>query len=322
MTKLDLAILALAAYLLASWVAAVPAVGETPDSVLDPVVAEVLEMLEAGVSEDLIRSWLDSTGRQPAEVTSTGVIALTGAGASDAFVEALLGLAGEPGAAVEEMVAVEEAADAGKPVEARFLIRAKDLFTDEPEPDDPPPAPWDMYVYLDGEYLGWVTPSLDGEPADVRRLLSGGEHVLRVVLQRFDPKSRRYRYDSLSVPVAVTFTATVGDPLEIEVEMKRIWGLWRDRKTGGAFSYRVRQGVEVLTENDGTGGDPDRWRPLCEDVKANFPDKEKVPGIHSGDMARCIPWNELWADFGVATSREQILEMIDSYEGRPPLRSF
>ena len=47
------------------------------DASLDPVVADVVEMLQAGVAEAVIIQWLESTGRRPADVRPEGMIALT-----------------------------------------------------------------------------------------------------------------------------------------------------------------------------------------------------------------------------------------------------
>ena len=97
-------------------------------------------------------------------------------------------------------------------------------------------------------------------------------------------------------------------------------GLWRERKNGGPLSYLIRQGVEVLAEHQGTGGNPDRWQPVCEDVEANFSDKDGVPKRFRNAMGRCIRWSELWTGTGSATSREGILETLAEHDFEPPVR--
>ncbi len=263
-------------------------------------------MLSAGVSETLILQWLESTGRQPADVGSQGLIALTEAGASELLTNTLLELVevrreGEP--VVEQQLADEagEEEEANAPnsttasppatrsdVEATIRLSAKRVWVDEDEPDSPRDERWSVYVYLDGDFVAWVRPDRKGEPVEAQRVMQPGHHEIRLVLQRYEELRRRWSYESLSVPTLVTFEVQSGDPVEIEVDMKRIWGLWRDRKAGGPLSYVIRQGSQVLAENDGTGGNPDRWQPVCEDVEANFPEAEKhAKGFPQLDGAMC-----------------------------------
>lgn len=143
---------------------------------------------------------------------------------------------------------------------------------------------------------------------------------MRVVLQRYEDLRGGWLHESLSVPTLVTFEARSGSPIEIDVEMKRIWGLWRERKDGGPLSYLIRQGAEVLAEHQGTGGNPDRWSPVCEDVEANFRDKDGVPKRFRNAMSRCTQWSELWTGSGSVTSREEILDYLAEHDFEPPVR--
>ena len=199
-------------------------------------------------------------------------------------------------------------------------MRAKQAFVDEDEPDSPRAPPWGVYLYLDGELVAWAKPTVKGEPVESRRSISGGEHELRVVVQRYEDLRGGWLHESRSVPTLVAFQARAGAPLEIEVEMKRIWGLWRDRKDGGPLSYIVRQGVEVLAADEGTGGNPDRWQPVCEDVEANFTDSQEVPRQFRGAMNRCVRWAELWSGKGQLTSRSEILTELARFGFEPPVR--
>jgi hypothetical protein len=226
---------------------------------------------------------------------------------------------------VEDRDAVVEAtqsqSSAGEgPVEAVIKLRAKQAFVEEDEPDAPRPQPWWIYLYLDGELVAWTKPSLKGEPVESRRLVPTGDRELRVVLQRYEELRGGWLYESLSVPTLVAFGTQPGNPIEIEVEMKRIWGLWRDRKDAGPLSYVIRQGVEVLAEHQGTGGNPDRWQPVCEDVEANFEDSRGVPKRFRNAMSRCIHWSELWTGAGRSTSRAEILAKLAEDHFQPSIR--
>lgn len=304
---------------------------------LDPIVAQVVAMLEAGVSEELVLQWLESTGRRPQDIGAQGVIALTEGGASEQLIMALLQLVEElgtepvgrsapgPGPPSSESpgpIAVphDPRATSEEGVQAIVELRAKRIWTDEPEPDGPQEPRWDVYLYLDGELVAWSRPTLQGDPVEARRTLRAGQRELRVVLQRYEELRSEWLYESLLVPTLIGFKARPGEPIEIDVEMKRIWGLWRQRSDGGPLSYTIRQGDRVLAEHPGTGGDPDRWRPVCEDVEANFPDAEKVPRRFRSLMSRCVRWADLWTGSGRSSSRSEILAALAEYDFQPPVR--
>lgn len=308
------------------------------DLPLDPIVSQVVKMLHADVSEPLILQWLEATGRGPEDVGSQGLIALSDAGASQELISGLLGLVGKvssrpsepPSTAATSLEPSEENATRsgsvpepianGSSLEARFLLSGKRAWVDEDEPDSPREERWSVYLYLDGELIAWTRPTLQGEPVEARRAIQPGRRELRVVLQRYEELRRGWSYESLTVPTLVAFEARPGDPIEIEVDMKRIWGLWRNRKDGGPLSYVIRQGSEVLAENEGTGGNPDRWQPVCEDLEANFPDAQRVPRAFRSSMSRCVRWAALWSGAGESTSRKEILQGLAEYDFEPPVR--
>ena len=309
-----------------------PAAASSTDPVLDPVVSEIVEMLNAGVSDSLILQWLESTDRRPLDVGSQGLIALTEAEASEQLITALLTRVekqhtegrvevpespSEPAARAQESPEPEAAAG---PVEALVRLSAKRVWVDEEEPDSPREPRWDVFLYLDGELIAWTRPDAKGEAVEAHRVIPTGRREMRVVLQRYEELRRGWSYESLAVPTTVVFDAQPGKRIEIEIDMSRIWGLWRDRKSGGPMSYLIRQGDAVLAESDGAGGNPDHWKPVCEDVEANFPDAAGVPGAFRNPMSRCIRWAELWTGSGKATSRAEILEQLAEYDFAPPLR--
>ena len=305
---------------------------------VDPIVADVIEMLKAGVEEGVITQWLQSTDRRPTDIGRQGLIALSEAGASEQLISTLLQsidtgetetapMQTSPRAtpAPEEpqtapKPAAGESADDGYPVEVIFNLGAKRAIVEEDEPDSPREPPWWVYLYLDGELVAWTRPSMRGEPVEARRMVETGQREMRLVLQRYQDLRGGWLYESLSVPALVTFEARPGSPIDIDVEIKRIWGLWRQRKDGGPLSYLVRQGVEVLAEHQGTGGNPDRWSPVCEDVEANFPDAEGVPKRFRYEMERCVRWQELWTGPGKSTSRSEILENLAQFDFEPSVR--
>lgn len=301
---------------------------------LDPVVAEILAMLDAGVDEGVILQWLESTDRRPADVGSQGLIALAEAEASEEFVKTLLtrvedkeadppDLAAPPPPAAPRSVEPTVFTDmpgAPGPAEAVIQLRAKRIWVDEDEPDRPRDPPWSVFLYLDGDLVAWARPTLKGEPVEVRRVLKAGRREMRVVLQRYEKLRDGWLQESLSVPILIGFEVMPGIPAEIDVEMTRIWDLWRQRKDGGPLSYVIRQANEILAEHDGTGGDPDRWQPVCEDVEANFVGAETVPKRFRNSLSRCIRWAELWTGAGKSIDRSEILTDLAKDDFEPPIR--
>lgn len=304
---------------------------DAADQGLDPLVAEVVEMLDAGVSDGLILQWLESTGRRPVDIGSEGLIALTEAQASELLMSRLLELveAERPdGSKVASEAApigpsprqslTEESAE--ESVEAIFRLSGTRMWVDEDEPDSPREERWNVYLYLDGDLIAWTRPNQQGDPVEARRVIPTGSHEMRVILQRYEKSRGGWSYESLAVPTLVAFDAQVGDPLEIEVDMERSWGLWRDRSDGGPLSYVIRQGVRVLGESKGAGGNPDDWQPVCEDIEANFPESQGVPRAYRSSMSRCARWADLWNGPAKETSRTEILEDLAEYDFEPPVR--
>ena len=296
---------------------------ESRSSGLDPVISEVVEMLAAGVDEGVIVQWIESTHRRPIDIGSQGVIELTEAGASDELLSLLLGLVEEAVGAVSSEIDTRVESPQSPPqgldsVEAVFRLGAKQVWTEEDEPDRPRDPTWDVYLYLDGEFVAWTRPSLSGEPVEVRREIEQGIRELRVVLQRYEEMQSGWLYESLSIPTSIKFEGRPGDPVEIEIELNRIWGLWRQRREGGPLGYEILQAGEILGQHGGTGGDPNRWQPICEDVEANFPDDTVVPRRFRNAMSRCIRWSTLWSSEG-QKSRADILTQLEKHEFRPPI---
>ena len=301
-------------------------------------MAQVVEMLNAGVSDSLILQWLETTDRRPADIGSQGLIALTEAEASEQLTSTLLELAGQerkgesaleprPGRSTSEAdtggspaspTLTHTGGDSG--VEAVVRLTAKQVWVDEDEPDSPREPRWNVFLYMDGKLVVWVRPDTKGKPVEARTSMQPGRRELRVIVQRYEKRRGGWLYESLSVPSLVDFEVEPGDPVEIEVDMKRIWGLWRDRKEGGPMSYAIRQGDEILAEQRATGGNPDRWQPVCEDVEANFPGSDNVPKAFRSAMNRCLRWNALWTGEGKSTSRSEILKDLATYDFEPPVR--
>lgn len=311
---------------------------------LDPVVAQVVEMLAAGVDEEIIDQWLATTGRRPADIGAQGLIALTRAGASKDLIGQMLHLvadtsappspAPEPSAPVrvpppldpepsapQVLDPVEKeaypTARVDTPADVLILLSYKRVITQEPEPDSPPPEPWTVFAYLDGELVAWVTDSMAAEPVRANRQLAPGRHLVRVTRERHIQRGRRWVHETQVAPTNIALDVVPGQEMEVDI---RFHGRWMDRQTRGPLSYAVRQGNQTLAKEGPTGGNPSGWQLVCEDVEANFPDAEKVPRLYRQDMARCVPWSTLWNGAGEQTSRTELLASMSESDFRPSFR--
>lgn len=301
---------------------------------LDPIVAQVIQILETGVSDELIVQWLEGTGRRPRDLGSQDLIALTEAGASEELISRLLQRVGEasvaeateppepPPAAAEAGAALTEPARGATPggdrrAETRIRLSARQIWVQEDEPDSPRADPYGVFLYLDGRYAARVKPSLRGEPVELRRLLVPGRHELRLLLETHVERKGRWSHDSLVVSTAIAFAVEPGDPLEIDIHLSRGWELGRPG-AGGPLSYVVRQGDRLVAEQERAGGSPSEWPPVCEDVEANFPGEDRVPRRYRSEMRRCVRWTTLWRGQGQGSSRQELLAWMGESDFRPP----
>lgn len=313
-------------------------------SLVDPVVAQVIEMLDAGVDEEIIGQWLVSTDRRPQDMSAGGLVALTQAGASKDLIGRLLDLVADTGRSSEplgnshaparvpppvdqEPLAPRILDEAGKeaypaagvdiPADVLFLLSYKKIYTQEPEPDYPPPEPWTVFAYLDGELVAWVTDSLEGEPVRANRLLAPGRHVVRVTQERHFRQGKKWVHESRVAPTFIAFDVVPGKEMEVDL---RFHGHWVYRGSRGPLTYAIRQGNRTLDEEGPTGGDPSEWQLVCEDVEANFPEDGKVPRLYRWEMARCTPWSDLWDGTGEQTSRTELLAEMRKSDFQPTFR--
>ena len=313
-------------------------------SQLDPVVAQVVEMLDAGVEEEIIDQWLDATHRRPTDIGSPGLIALTRSGASKELIGRMLDLVADSVPAPEPVpdahapvgaapppdpepsqpqlldpVGKEAypAARVDTPADVLFLLSYKRAITQEPEPDSPPPPPWTVFAYLDGELVAWVTHSMSGEPVRANRLLAPGRYVVRVTRERHIQRGRKWVHETQVAPTPITLDVELGGELEVDI---RFHGRWMDRESRGPLSYTVRKGNRTLAEGGPMGGNPADWQLVCEDVKANFPEADNIPRLYRRDMARCTSWNTLWSGAGEQTSRTEMLASMSESDFRPKFR--
>lgn len=187
----------------------------------DPsLLPEILRMLRAELSEEIVMEWLEGAEQPPPRPTADEMIELQEAGASDRFLGHLLSLARRPLHPVTVQappsppeVAAEAAAS--PPVEPAMPTvpvtppPAADPPAVRKKPPARPPAslvdvyfellyqpdhsedeePWDLLIYLDGRPLANVPSSgalIGPGVLELRHLLAPGRHVLWILQERHE----------------------------------------------------------------------------------------------------------------------------------------
>ena len=336
----------LAAFVFVVWLFVVPLASAevTPD---DGVVADVVKMLDAGIEPRLVRSWLESGGRSPGTLSANDMIALSSANASDELIEYLLETSARPAGAetpaaappptsrpqepaspevmapassvVHEAPVVQSSArtDSSECCLVDFAVEyrsAEDSDSDDMEADAP-----DLFVYLDGEFLGRFASQGDigsRGPLTFRRQLATGSHSIRLTRERHTPSKSRKK--SGTWDHATTVSPSV---IRFNVEPGANWNL-DIRWTESVFSLKPplhwrwsRDGVEVAGEKN-AGAFRDDWPYLCDDIEIK-PRIRRYIGV-----ARERSQQEL-RHVGVAvagkrsTTRAQILDELRADQFKP-----
>lgn len=302
----------------------------TAPTAIDPVVGQVLEMLRSGIAEPVIVLWLQKSGKRPAAVSSSDMVALHEAGATDELLKALLtpaavaaAVAAPAAPAPAPAPATGSAAAGGAPgatgapgaaVKVRFAVTYRPVFVDT---DEPVSERWLLCLYIDGRFVASVKaePLLLPLPARTfERELAPGKHLLRLTQERHlrYSRSRGYANPARVDPSELAFELPAAAATQISIRF-------------GEGGFRHRSPVTVRLETDGkevarlepAAADPETWPALCEDIPAALPAGAKLPGPARRDLAGCIHWTALWPGMAAVPSRVEVRAEIARL-GNPP----
>lgn len=311
----------------------------------DPVVVDVVRMIEVGIDPELILNWLQSSGKRPGPLSADDVIALAEVKAPKPLIQALLDLATPVAQAPAAPVTPGAGTGATATPPAPALIA--------PAPTSPTPAPpatpsvdrdcclvdfsveyraaedregaefegpgHDLFVYLDGNFLARFESqgniAAQG-PIPFKARVTPGDHTIRLTRElhsRPSPKKRPDEWDHLTTvsPAAIEFRVEPGADWNMDI-----------RWVQSEFSLKKplhwrwsRNGVEVAGKKN-AGAFRDDWPYLCEDVEVS-----RNTGAISGWRARdrkknCVSWASLWpaAD---ETARVDILDQLRQLDFQP-----
>jgi len=321
-------------------VASSPAVRAAEGSTVapsDPVLRDVVHLLEAKLGEPQILRWLDQSKARPGLPTAADLVALKRAGASDELVAALLERADAAPSPSPSPVATPAAAAAPTPVLEHAPAAPTPAASIVPPPAPVASAalsaiapvvvpvdvsiryihvpdegePWQLVVYIDGRPF----VPLDAASSERAALaytehlaLAPGPHVLRWAQERHrERRTERGLHAARFDEEPLAFTLAPGAPATLEVE-------FRDRNAlflrfGGPVDASVTQGGSEIASRH-ANSDPAKWPLLCEDLEVNLGGRK--PGfMDRQELRSCVRWADLWQAVAGAPGRDVV---------RPPVR--
>jgi len=268
---------------------------------------EVVKMLEAGLAEEVVLEWLEGQTPPSGPLSADNLVALKVAGASTDFLKVLIEWT--RGSPATEPVAPSPTSRVMGSVSEGLPVTFKLSYLAQFEAPDPT---WDLFVYLDGEPLSYLTTASIENRAESRefvRHLSPGRHVLRVAQERHNKWRGRWEHESRLAVEAFPFDLVVGSPARVELEfIQSIVNLL------DPLVFKWVQGSEVI-DSGRVGGEPEHWPLLCEDIEASVPEGGKPSRQKRRRLAECLRWDPLWSSG--APSRSEVLDAMAGFDFRP-----
>ena len=293
----------------------------------DPLVDDVVRMLDAGIESDLIVSWLKTGDRRPTALSADALIALSQANASTELIEFLLSMApravpaANTPALTPEPVAIDPAPVAINKDCCLVDFSVEYRATEDREGEEFEQPGRDLYLYVDGQYLARIETQgiiANSGAAQFQSPMPPGEYTLRLTRQLHTRKRSNTGNDSWDLETTVSPSI-----IKFRVEPDAQWRLelrWiqNEFSTRRPLSWRwLRNGAEVAGEEK-IGVFRERWPFLCEDVVISG-DSGAIAGWRARDRQKgCVGWPSLWpAD--VLTTRAMVLEGLRVSDYAPPL---
>lgn len=279
---------------------------EAPYAPRDPVVADVMRMSGAGVSEAAIVEWLQKSRPAVAPLTADDLIGLSQAEVPQRVISALIALtvasrpaegapAARSAAGTPPPAASAAVADPAAPVPVRWTVSYRGT---PDEYEDPP----DLALYVDGRLLVRIPGARANgrrERVDFARPLPAGTTVIRALRERHAEKDGAWRHEARIVGEPITIELPPGPQVALQIEYAENWlGLARPPL---AWSL-ARDGVPLASRED-AGGDPEGWAWLCEDTEASTgpkgPDRAQ-----RYQLKECVRWASLWGGTAAVPARD------------------
>lgn len=311
-----------------------------PGGEVDPVVADVVRMLDVGVEPALVLQWLESSGRRPAPLSADDVIALSQANAPKDVIQALLDMGSGPAGPQPAAPAVPGYSGPATPTGTYPVqpggttspapvsgdcclveVSIEYLSPEKIEGDNTAQPDRDLFVYVDGDFLARISPAGNiarRGPVGLKTQLTPGPHRIRLTRElhlRTDALGRDPAWDHETAvsPAAIDLQVDPGGTYNLDL-----------RWVQGEFSLKrplswrwSKNGTEIAGEKR-TGDFSEKWAFLCEDVEASR-DTGAISDWRAKDRLKgCVRWSDLWLP-GTATSRQDVLAGLQKHDFDPPV---
>jgi hypothetical protein len=292
-------------------VASAAAAAEAQPQASHPVVSDVVRMLDSKVQVSVILEWLGSVENPPTGLTADDMILLTRAGAPEPVILKILERAAGPSAATPPTTAPKatgSAAPSPPPTPAPasgngappccivyFSILFRPTFD-----SDAGDRVGDLYVYLDGNFLGRAGVG-KRNAVELGTSVGLGEHSVRLMVESHTRSGRdgAFEHEALVDPDVVRFT--LDEPGDWKLELN-----WSEAPLSkGALSWTLSRDGKRVAGESGVGTDRARWPPLCEDIEASVPPGQGRTAWVQRQLSRCVKWNDLWPGVEKVPSREE-----------------
>lgn len=312
---------------------------------LDPLLGDVVRMLEVGIDSDLIVRWIETGGRRPAPLGADDLIALNRAGASKQLMEYLLEMAAVAPPLppdVTDDTADDSTAMVGRPAEAPLSIpepvaetnaqtipRVEDCClvgfsveyraAEDKEGEETVQPGRDLFLYVDGQYLARFESQgsiASRGPVQFKAMLTAGEHVLRLTRElhtraKGHDKAEVWAHETTISPSVIKLGVAPGFDWQLELS----W-VQSEFSTRRPLSWRWYQNGAEVAGAEKAGEFRERWPFLCEDAEISGA-SGAIAGWRMRDRLKsCLKWASLWPG-QAATSRADMLEDLRRLNFKP-----
>lgn len=310
----------------------------TTTNSVDPVISDVVRMLDVGVEPDLIVEWVKSSGRQPRPLTADDVIALSQANAPRDLIQTLLDLSARPAptpaAPATRPTAPPTQGPGAAPVPA--VPSGTGLATDEEccslevsveyranegyEGDRTAVPARDLYLYVDGEFLMRVTSVgelLPKGPTRVMTKLPLGTHTVRLTRElHVENKDllKKPGWDHVTTVSPVVLTLPMDQAANYNLDIRWVEPQFTSKPP---MSWRWSRDGKKLASEKRVGESKSKWPYLCNDVETSLAEGAIAEWRAKDRMKGCVTWSSLWPEV-VKTTREEVLEYLARYDYDPP----
>jgi hypothetical protein len=285
--------------------------GSPAAAAVDPVVADVIRMLEEGVDPGFIADWLDSSAAKPGELTADDLIALTKAEAPEELVGKIMKMAGGAPEAIAEPAKPEAAIPApammpGAKTPVGFIIDYRPAIVEYQT------LPWDLFVYLDGQPVarasGWAShTSKHLEQLFVEKELAPGRHVVRILQEQHTLKSKRkdrWSHSARIFPSAIMFDIDEAGAWRVEIQVDEESVLMPGRKK--PVDWLISRDGNLVEQGVGLGPTTHRWPMLCEELETTLSEKQMDSKSGQRMLGECLTWDSLWMELETVPDRATV----------------